>query len=334
MAVARAESALATAVASRNHLYVEAEGLLRHALSVERAQPAPDHAALADTLSTLGYCLSNQPARVAEAEPLVAEALSHARAAWGEHSTSYLAVLNRLGNYQLGRWDFAGAETVFRQIIALQDQIQPGSPGNLTPEWNLCICLFNQDKLDEMEVVLNRLEADSRQLVGEGSVQFAIANGVRACLDFGRGEYGAAVPCLERALKTLSANFPPDQVTVVQCQALLGLCLTRDGYPAEGEPMLRAAFSNGAKTDHRHFDHTFGDLEAALGECMLAQKRYAEAEPLLLTSLDDLEKRLGAQNHLTIEATRRLHDLYIAWNKSEQAAQFTGNDSDHPASKP
>ena len=58
---------------------------------------------------------------------------------------------------------------------------------------------------------------------------------------------------------------------------------------------------------------------------LLAQKRYAEAEGLLLTGHDDLEKRLGAQNRLTIQATHRLHDLYLAWNKPAEAARFAGN---------
>ncbi len=324
-AVAQDEFLLGAVVASRNRQMAEAEALLRHALAVQSAQPVPDHAALANTLSSLAYCLSFQPARSAEAATPMDEALAHARTAWGEHSLNYLGVLNRAGSVRVGSWDYAGGAEILRQVITLQDQLTPGGPANLSPQWNLCICLFNLSRLDEMEGVLNRLEADSLRLVGEGSVQFAIAKGVRACLDFARGEYGAAVPCLRQALKTLDATFPPDQVTVVQCRGLLGLCLTRDGHAAEGETDLRAAYEHSGKLDRRHFDHTYGNLETALGECLLAQKRCAEAEPLLLTGHDDLEKRLGAQNVLSVQAKHRLHDLYLVWNKPVEAACFADN---------
>ena len=70
------------------------------------------------------------------------------------------------------------------------------------------------------------------------------------------------------------------------------------------------------------FAHNFGNLENALGECLLAQKRFAEAEPLLLTGYDDLQKRLGPQNRFTLQATHRLHDLYLAWNKPAEATRY------------
>ncbi len=334
LAVVQAESALGAILTARAHLLTESEALLRHALAVERAQPVPDHAALANTLGSLASCLNLPPARSAEAEPLVSEALIHARIAWGERSTNYLNLLNGLGNVRIGLWDYAGGAKIFQQIIALQDQLTPGGPGTLAPKWNLCICLFNLGRLEEMEGVLNRLEADSRRLLGEGSVQFAVAEGIRACLDFARGEYGAAVPCLRQALKTLEPTFPPEQITVVQCRGLLGLCLTRDGHAAEGESDLRAAYDHGGKADRRVFDHTFGNLDTALGECLLAQKRYTDAEPLLLTGHDDLEKRLGPRNRITIQATRRLHDLYLAWDKPTEAARFADNATAQPSPIP
>jgi hypothetical protein len=58
-----------------------------------------------------------------------------------------------------------------------------------------------------------------------------------------------------------------------------------------------------------------------LGECLTAQKRYAEAEPLLLTGYN-LKAKLGDANTRTIDARQRLAKLYADWNQPEQAAQF------------
>ena len=329
-AAADAETTLAIILSNRGQA-VEAESLLRHALSVQRAQAQPDRGPLGKTLTFLGIVIALQPDHFAEAEACEIEALGYARDLYGEHDPKYLRTLGRYGNVTLAGHNYAKAEGIYRQILALQDQLATAAGDALITQWNLCLCLSNMEKWDALDVAVQRFETDSRRLVGENSVQFGVATLFRGGREFGRGEYGAAVLTLSKALGPLSASYPPDYLGVVGCQAQLGLCLTRDDRAAEGEQWLRTAYDHGGKVDRAGFDHSIGNLETALGECLLAQKSYAEAEPLLLTGHDDLEKRLGAQHRLTIEATHRLHDLYLAWNKPEQAAHFADAQAALPA---
>ena len=62
--------------------------------------------------------------------------------------------------------------------------------------------------------------------------------------------------------------------------------------------------------------------QGVLGECLTAQKRYAEAEPLLLESYNDLKASQGEQKPKTVEAIQRLASLYEAWGKPAQAALY------------
>ena len=332
-ATADAEFVLGDILANRRQV-AEAESLLRHALAIYRAQAPPDRAALAGTLGDLGYTLYSQPERTVEAEAIVAEALGHARAVWGEHDARYLRVLHQFASVKSGERDYAKAAEIYRQEISLQDQIAPGAVASLAQQIDLCICLVNQEKLDELEVALRRLDADIQRLTGENSLQFTVANVLHGLLDFARGENRAAIPHLQKALGPLSAVYAPENVSIVQCQAVLGLCLTRDNRAAEGEKWLRTASEHGGKADRADFAHTIGNVETALGECLLAQKRYAEAEPLLLAGHDDLEKRLGARNRLTVQATERLRDLYLAWNKPAEAARFADGAAAQPPPTP
>ena len=103
---------------------------------------------------------------------------------------------------------------------------------------------------------------------------------------------------------------------------MLGLCLTRTGRATEAEETLRTALVNGTAINRGDFDHTCGNPESVLGECLLAQKRYAEAELLLVTGYTDLEKRLGSQHKLTAQVRECLHDLYLGWNKPEEARRY------------
>ena len=327
------ESILGNILANRWQA-AEAEPLLRHAIFVYRAQAQPDRAALAGALGDLGHTLYSQPKRLAEAETIVAEALGDAHDVWGEHNPKYLRVLNALGTVKLGERDYANAAGIFRQELSLQDQITPGGAASLPPQIDLCICLLNLEKLDDAELVLNRLDADVQRLVGENSSPFAFVTVARGMLNLLKGENRLAIPYLQKALGPLNAAYKPDALNVVQCQAALGLALTRDDRAAEGESFLRVAYDHGGKLDRAEFAHNFGNLETAFGECLLAQKRYAEAEPLLLTGYDDLKQRLGAQNRLTIQATCRLQDLYMAWNKPAEAARFADDAMPRPSPTP
>ena len=53
-----------------------------------------------------------------------------------------------------------------------------------------------------------------------------------------------------------------------------------------------------------------GNPATALGECLLAQARYAESEPLLLEGYDHLKERLGPQHPMTVRAGDRLRELH------------------------
>ena len=99
------------------------------------------------------------------------------------------------------------------------------------------------------------------------------------------------------------------------------MTLTREGRAAEGEPYLREALAIRTKAvplDSFLIPFT----ESALGECLTAQQRYAEAEPLLTDGYTGLIWKLGEKDVRTVEARQRLAKLYDAWDKPDQALLF------------
>ena len=59
-----------------------------------------------------------------------------------------------------------------------------------------------------------------------------------------------------------------------------------------------------------------------LGECLTAEDRYAEAEPLLLQSYDNLRASAGEKSEHVIEAVTRLVTLYERWRKPGLATKY------------
>ncbi len=112
------------------------------------------------------------------------------------------------------------------------------------------------------------------------------------------------------------------------------MSLIRTGRAAEAEPYLRALLNNDFDPRQAVRCLVYGNVETALGDCLLAQKRYAEAEGPLLTGYDKLRRSPEAQRATMTEAAARLHDLYLAWNKPAEAARFAGNETTQPTPNP
>lgn len=67
-----------------------------------------------------------------------------------------------------------------------------------------------------------------------------------------------------------------------------------------------------------------GAAEGAIGECLAAQKRYDEAEALLLDSYQILKATTGQNDARLTEAAQRLANLYRAWGKPQKARFYSG----------
>src|SRR6185295_8214997 len=94
----------------------------------------------------------------------------------------------------------------------------------------------------------------------------------------------------------------------------VGLCLIRQGQYAEAELLLTEALSiceeklppgNWARFDTR----------SVLGETLVGQRKFEEAEPLLLQGYEGLKDSPAASALRKREALERIERLYESWGK-------------------
>lgn len=107
----------------------------------------------------------------------------------------------------------------------------------------------------------------------------------------------------------------------VGATVVLGMAPTRLGRASEGEPLLRESLAL-AKANHLVGLAAPTSVEAGLGECLLAQERYAEAEPLLKDSYAVMAKALGDKHPTTAQVRRHLRELYVAWRRPDDATPY------------
>lgn len=136
-----------------------------------------------------------------------------------------------------------------------------------------------------------------------------------------RGGYENARKEIEHAIAIQRASLPDNHVDHTWSQVTLAKIKMRTGALGEAESDLCAALQKLSplfSTDHPGM----ASVRGALGECLVLENRYAEAEPLLLKSHTVFQKRMGSADSRTQAASTRLVDLYEAWGKPEQAAQY------------
>jgi tetratricopeptide (TPR) repeat protein len=126
---------------------------------------------------------------------------------------------------------------------------------------------------------------------------------------------------VSETLKIYLESFGPHYDNYPTALITQGLILNRTGKSKEAETILREAVK--LRTESLPTGHFWiAVANSALGECLTTEKRFAEAEPLLLESYTALNSRLGQRDPRTKEALRRLLKLYDEWGKPAQATQY------------
>jgi serine/threonine protein kinase len=180
------------------------------------------------------------------------------------------------------------------------------------------------------------------------------------------GRHGEALPLHEQALKLAKAKLGPDHPDTLMLMNNLAQAYQADGRPDEALVLSEAALKGHKDklgSDHPGTLSIMNNLAAAyliakqwaeaeaaareclglrrkkqpdewprfhtmsqLGAALVGQKRYAEAEPLLLEGYDGLRAReakipADRRNYLA-EAAARIVPFYEAWGKKDKAAEW------------
>ena len=103
-----------------------------------------------------------------------------------------------------------------------------------------------------------------------------------------------------------------------------GTTLLHENKPAEAELKMREGLAIREKMQPD--DWTTFETKSLLGEALLAQRKFDEAEPLLLSGYEGMKQREGTipqqdKPRLT-KALRRLVKLYEEWGKPDEATKW------------
>ncbi len=306
-------------------LYPQALPLVEQALTTRQQMLGLKHPEVGDSLRSLAQVKFNQGEFEVAAEKSRA-AVEVFRQAYGTEHLKVAQALSDLGLTLLFKGDAASAEPYSREAVTIMRKLPNLSADVLLPPMsNFGNVLRQNRKFAEATPYQEEALALSRKARGDdhpdtiitlGGLALLLSDGENPAKDYARAET-LSREALERGRRLLPAEHPQTIYNLIDLGSIL---IKRDNAVA-AETTLREASALAQKVlppDHFRRIHA----QHMLGRCLAAQKRYGEAEPLLLSSWQTFQRMRGVQDHWTGIAREELVKLYEGWNKPNQAAAY------------
>jgi serine/threonine protein kinase len=347
-------------------LYVKAEPLLKQALSYQMRTQGIDNIDTLDTSDSLEQLYTSDH-KYPQAEQLALKALDSYKRLYGPGHPYTLREMYGLGRIYLEEEKFPQAEASLLPVmegnirllgaehphtlsteqtvawlydkegkhaeaLAMQQKVydawrKQGAdlPGTLAAEGDLAELYESNGDLQKAEALdKDAVEKDTRKY-GPAHPETLTAMSNLAYLYETHKRYSEALPLELRGQQLAEKQFGPDHREVVAYTSMVGKDYLGLGKYASAEPEFRQALASVVKTTPLSWRRY--NLESLLGGALLGEKKYAEAEPLLLSGCKGMKQQgatlpLGARPFLK-EDCDRVVPLYKAWGKPQEAAEWS-----------
>jgi tetratricopeptide (TPR) repeat protein len=209
-------------------------------------------------------------------------------------------------------------------LKASESKLGPDHPDTLITRDNLAVTYLQVGRTAEAIKMHEATLKASESKLGPDHPDTLISRGNLAKAYRAAGQLDRAVSHFEQALKGFRATLGPDHPFTLTTEQLLADAYIAAGQHAKAEPVLREYLSIRAKA--KSDDWITFNARSQLGGSLLAQDRFAEAEPLILQGYEGLKDRkanIPAMRKKSLaEAAARIVRLYECWGKPDQAAAW------------
>jgi tetratricopeptide (TPR) repeat protein len=276
---------------------------------------------VAITLIELARVL-NDSGRGGESEPYIRESLAIRRKVLGPEHRETSVSESELGRLLMRRGDLAGAEPLLRDSLAIDMKaLGPNHPNTAAAQGNLAFFLMTKGDLAAAEPLLREALAVKRRVFGPQALEYAVTLNTLALAAEWNGRLADAYTMFDECLRVARARIGDAHPRVQEYIVNLARVRILQGDGAEMESSLRLV-SAAREKRYPAGDWRIAQAQSLLGAALMAQKRYAEAEPLMLAADGGLEPVPGIQQHERVANRERLVALYHTLRRPQQAEVF------------
>jgi eukaryotic-like serine/threonine-protein kinase len=303
--------------------HAQAEALDSQTLEIRRRVLGPEHFATLASMNNLALVYMNE-GKDAQAETLDNQTLEGRRRVLGPEHPETLATTNNLAIVYMDEGKYAQAEVLDSQTLEIRRRVLgPEHPDTLNSMQNLANVQMDEGKYAQAQVLFSQTLEMKRRVLGPEHPS-TLNTMVTLARDYqNQGEYAQAQNYAAQALAGRRHALGNENQSTMATAADLALAYLSQGKFGESEPLAREVVEVDQKKqpdDWQRFR-----AESLLGASLAGQKKYAEAEPLLLEGYQGMLARkdqiaIPDQYHLEL-AHRWLVQLYKDWGKPAKAAE-------------
>jgi eukaryotic-like serine/threonine-protein kinase len=304
--------------------YAQAEALYSQNLEIQRRVLGPEHPDTLDSMNNLTSAYASQ-GKYAQAEALDSQALETSRRLKGPEHPDVLVFMDHLAddNYLQGK--YAQAEALDSQALEIGRRVLgPEHPYVLVFMDRLADTNYLQGDYARAEALFGQTLEIARRVLGpEHPYTLAFLSDFSSMYQR-QGNYALAETYAAQALAGRRHALGPEHPDAMASAADLALAYVSQGKFAASEPLAREAMEFDRKKqpdDWQRFR-----AETLLGASVAGQKKYAEAEPLLLEGYQGMaarKDRMTAPDWYHLDRAREwIVQLYQAWGKPEKSAEW------------
>ena len=298
-----------------------AEALLRSAVEIRRRIYRPDDPRTASAVSGLADMLRRE-GKYDEAEPLLREALATSQRIFGPRSGNVGDELQALGEVMMHKGQQRAADSLYREAIAIVRENFGDKDARTALVMNNYAGSLNergryQEALVWYEAALRAYKAH----FGPEHPFSAIVLGNVANAHHLLGNAHKADTLYREAIRIMRAKWGDDNTSTVNASVSHGLVLVSLGRHREAEAELRPALER-AVHGYPPGHWRIALAENALGSALSAQRKFDEADTLLLNGLRGLAATRGIDALDTRLARMRVVAHYQRWRRPDLAVRY------------
>jgi tetratricopeptide (TPR) repeat protein len=262
--------------------------------------------------------------KYAQSEAMVLPVLDGNIKLLGPEHPSTLTTTGLLANIYDQQGKHAEAVAMQSKVFEARRKLGPDLPNTIAAEEELAILNEHAGNLPKAEQLYKDTLERQTRVLGPTHPETLTTLSDLAYFYETHNRYAEAIP-LEIHGKELSlkANGPEHRTTVAFGSTLGKDYLALHQYQ-KAEAEIRPALAVLVKTTPDNWKRY--NLESMLGGALTGQKKYAEAEPLLISGYEGMKQREGkmpgAAKPFIKEDGERVTQLYIAWSKPAKAAEW------------
>jgi eukaryotic-like serine/threonine-protein kinase len=304
--------------------HAQAEAFHRRTLEIRRRVLGAEHP---DTLSSMnGLALDYQwEGKYAQSEVLHSQTVEISRRVLGPEHPDTLNFMNSLAIVYEKQGKYAQAEALYSQTLEIQRRVLGPEHSDTLISMNGLANVYQwEGKYAQSEALHSQTVEISRRVLGPEHPYTLSFLSHFAWMYQRQGKYASAERYAKQALAGRRHAHPEQPDTMAESAADLALAYLSEGKFAESEPLAREAMEIDRKK--RTDDWQGFRAESLLGASLAGQKKYAEAEPLLLEGYQGMlarKDRMEVPNRYHLDRAREwIVQLYQAWGKREKAAEW------------